>query len=236
MAERRDDTTKSRREVLTTLAAGAVALPAVAHGGVAPAPAEVCDPAAAGPNARHFPHLVVTTHLGQRARFYEDLIAGRTVMVNFMSIAGEAGHPVTANLARAQRFLGDRLGREVFLYSLTVDPRRDTPRDLAAFARRHGAREGWLFLNAEPDDVERLKRSFFVDRAAHHLGHASGPDCSRGLVRYGNEATGLWGSCPAIADPRWLAARLAWVSPAPPPTGPPRRRGPRAPMTEGGRS
>lgn len=227
---------KDRRQVLAALAAGAVALPALAQAEVSPPAEAACESADGGPNAARLPRVVVTTHLGERAVFYRDLVAGKTMMVNFMSIAGEAEIPVTANLARAQSFLGDRLGKDLFIYSLTVDPRRDTPAALAAFARRHGARPGWLFLNAQEDAVERLKAGFFVDRAAHHLGHASGPDCSRGLIRYGNEATGLWGSCPAIADPRWLAARLAWVSPEPLPSGPARRRGPRPLRRQGGRS
>ncbi len=218
---------KTRRKALAALAAGAAALPVLAQAGVSPAAEADCERTGVEPGAKHFPRVTVTSHLGERALFYEDLIASKTVMVNFMSIAGEAVRPVTANLARAQHFLGDRLGENVFIYSLTVDPQRDTPRALAAFARRHGARPGWLFLHAEEREIERLKASFFNDRASRHLGHATGPDCSLGLVRYGNAATGLWGSCPAVADPQWLAARLAWVSPAPAPSGPARRRGPR---------
>lgn len=228
---------KNRRQALTAIATGAVAVPAAALAGRAAEDNErVCEPAVEGPNAARFAGAVVTTHLGGRALFYEDLLAGKTAMVNFMSIAGEAEHPVTANLARAQEFLAGRLGRDLFIYSVTTDPQRDTPAALARFARRHGARPGWLFLNAGEGGVDRLKGSFFVDRVGHHLGHSAGPDCSRGLIRYGNEASGLWGACPATADPRWLAARLDWVSPKPAPGGAPRRRGPRPYAEKGGRT
>lgn len=217
---------KNRRELI---AGGAAALPGTVLGAEPREPAPCLAPGG-GPSGAYFPNPVLTTHLGSRVRFYDDLLAGRIVMVNFMSIAGEAKVPVTANLARAQRHLEGRLGRDVFLYSLTVDPANDTPRALASFAARHGARPGWLFLTGEESDLETLRSRFFVDRVARHQGHAgghaAGPDCSLGLLRYGNEAAGVWGSCPVVADPRWIAGRLAWVTPQERRAGRPRRRGP----------
>lgn len=102
----------------------------------------------------------------------------------------------------------DRLGRDVFLYSITIDPERDTPRALRQLAARHGTSPGWLFLTGEPAAIGLLYARLFAHDGA---GHASRPieDCSRGLLRYGNAAVGLWGSVPAKANPEWLATRLA---------------------------
>lgn len=228
-----------RRKILGTFAAGVAALPAaaLAHVGLGPAglgPAPA-DDSCVHPDARlaagrhgpgYFPNAVLTTHEGRRALFYDDLLAGKTVVIHFMSTAGLSSGGAgeiggVANLARVQEHLEkrfpERFGRNLFLYSLTVDPDVDTPRVLEDLARRHRAKPGWLFLTGEAEDLETIRSRFYVNpvAAAHTAAGHHGPvhDCSRGLLRYGNEALGLWGSCPASADPEWIAARLSWVSP-----------------------
>jgi protein SCO1/2 len=219
--------------MLAQLAAGAAAIPSVALGVSAqeshtPHAHDQSDCECArprnGPYAGYFPNVVVVTHEGRRALFYNDLLRGKTVLVNCMSVANESVYPVTANLARAQRLLGERAGREVFLYSITVDPEHDTPRALAEFADRHGVGPGWLFLTGTPDIVGLLRARLFADAGAH--AHGPKRDCSMGLVRYGNEAVGLWGSVPSKTDPEWIVRRLSWVSPRAHASGVPMRRGP----------
>lgn len=222
-----------RRRVL---AAGAAAIPDLAVGWTPPEPADAAACAsspgariAGGRNAGYIPNVVVETHERRRALFYDDLLLGRAVMINFMSVANDAVYSVTANLARVQPYLGDRLGRDVFMYSLTVDPEHDTPEVLRAFAARHGARPGWLFLTGDPADMELLRGRLYAHNGPHHPG-LSAKDCSRGLARYGNEAIGLWGSVPARSNPEWIARRLSWVAPREPTAAPFKRRGP-APAT-----
>ena len=181
--------------------------------------AEKCDrPAGVLPN------VVVHSHDGRRALFHDDLLAGRIVLIHCLSIATEPVYRSAERLARVQPFLGDRLGREIFFYSLSVDPERDTPRALKAFAERIGVGPGWLLLTGAPEDMELLRSRLFV--SSHH----HGGDCSMGLARYGNVAAGLWGSVPAQANPEWIAKRLDWIQRRERPSGPPRRRGP-GPLT-----
>lgn len=220
-----------RRRMLLQLAAAAAALPAVALG-AEDGPCE-CAPPRNGPYADYFPNVVVHTHEGRRALLYNDLLRGKTVLFNCMSIAGEPLHRPTASLLKVQSALGERAGRDVFLYSLTVEPERDTWRALAAFAEEQGVGPGWLFLTGKPDVIHTLRERLFADRAAvkHAGGHAHGPvgeDCSLGLVRYGNEAVGLWGSVPAQTAPEWIMKRLSWVESRRAPTGQFKRRGPSA--------
>ncbi len=174
-----------------------------------------------------FPDVVVHTHDGRRARFWSDLVRGRTVLLHVFSLRGEAEYPVAANLARVQALLGGRLGRDVFLYSLTTDPEHDTPAALRRFAEEHGAGPGWVFLTGEPAAMALLRARLFLHAAepGEHAGHEP-MDCARGLLRYGNAAAGLWGSVPARAEPAWIAERLAWMAPRARASGPPRRRGP----------
>ena len=226
-----------RRQVIAGLAgltgtAAAAALPSVAQG-------QAPEPAGCGLEPEYFPNVAVLTHTGRRARFYEDLLRDRVVLIHFLSEVDAEHDTVSENLAKAQALLGDRMGRDVFFYSIATQAERDTPRRLAALAERHGAGAGWLFLTAEPADLLTLKGRFFAQFFAHDAGHAGAhaaphhaapvEDCARGLLRYGNAARGLWGSVPAQADPRWIAERLLWVQPSRPTPaegGAPRRRGP----------
>lgn len=225
---------KDRRQILT---GGAGMLSELALGTAPAAEAAAdCDRPARGPHADYFPNRVLVTHEGRKALFYDDLLAGKTVLVHCMSVLREPDHPVVANVSRAYRIarrtLGARLGRDVFFYSMTVDPGHDTPAVLADFAAEHGAGPGWLFLTGEADDLDLLRGRLYVNPVAHaHAHHHGGPveDCSMGLARYGNEAAGVWGAVPLVADPEWIARRLEWVQPrerlagAP---GRPRRGGP----------
>jgi protein SCO1/2 len=198
-----------------------------------------CERPHNGPYSGYFPNVVVVTHEGRRALFYNDLLRGKVVLVNCMSIANELVYPVTANLARVQRLLGERAGREVFMYSITVDPEHDTPRALAEFAERHGVGPGWLFLTGTSETIATLRGRLFADAGGHaHSGHGKARDCSMGLVRYGNEAVGVWGSVPAKTEAEWIVRRVSWVTPRRSASGEhasttPKRRGP-APVSSGG--
>jgi hypothetical protein len=183
--------------------------------------------------AGYFPDVVVEAHDGRRGRFWSDLVRGKTVVLHVFSVRGDAAYPVAANLAKVQALVGERMGRDVFFYSLTAEPEHDTPRALRDFAAAHGAGPGWLFLTGEPAAMELLRSRLFLhdpgaDGAAAHAEHAAAPvqDCSRGLLRYGNAAAGLWGSVPGRTDPAWIAERIAWLTPRAPAEGAPRRRGP----------
>lgn len=233
-----------RRKMLAQLAAGAAAIPALSFGASAQEPHAghpheasaagkdgACARPAVGAYADYFPNVVVHTHDGRKALFYHDLLRDRAVLVNCMSIKNEALYAVMPNLVKVQRLLGERLGRDVFMYSLSVDPENDTPRALRAFAEKHGVKPGWLFLSARPEDVETVRGRLFAHGGAHgQHGSAPAKDCSMGLIRYGNEAVGLWGSVPSKAEPEWIVRRLSWVESRPAPAaGEFRRRGPFAP-------
>jgi protein SCO1 len=180
-----------------------------------------------GPLAHLFPNIVVQTHEGQRALFYDDLLRGKIVMINFMSVKREADFPVSRNLAKVQQLVRERLGHSLFMYSITVDPEHDTPRVLKAFADKHGAAPGWMFLTGEPAAIQSLRSRVFISGESHDHGAGPAQDCSLALIRYGNEAVGLWGSVPAKTDPEMIAMRLSWIRREQPSNGTPRRAGPK---------
>src|SRR5687767_13374579 len=81
---------------------------------------------------RYFPNLVLTNHLGKKVRFYDDLIKDKIVIFNMMYAKCEGiCMPITRNLVKVQQLLGDRMGRDIFMYSFTLKPQEDTPSKLA---------------------------------------------------------------------------------------------------------
>lgn len=206
---------KSRRQFLTL---GASALPTLALTACAtqaplklaavatdPKDGASCRKGGAGASAKYFPSLVVLTHEGRKAWFYDDLIKGKIVGINFMSVRGEAKLPVTANMAKVQDLVGERLGRDVFLVSITTDPEHDTPAALEAFAKQHGAKDGWVFVTGKPEEINTLM---------HHLGahgHGGGAG-NHHSFRYGNENYARWASFHALAQPEEIAQRFDWVT------------------------
>jgi protein SCO1/2 len=150
------------------------------------------------------------THDQRTVRFYEDLIKDKVVIINFMYAECDGICPgMTANLVKVQKRLGSRVGRDIFMYSVTLEPVHDTPPVLNEYARAHGAGPGWTFLTGRPSDVEQLRRSLgFVDPdpvvdkdKANHIGN----------IRYGNEPAMLWAACPGLADPDWIVESISWV-------------------------
>src|SRR3989442_8677148 len=100
-----------------------------------------------GPRAGYFPNAILRTHQNKPVRFHDDLIKGKVVLINFMYTNREAPCPrQTANLAAVQRALGDRVGRDIFMYSITLKPEEDTPKVLQEYAKSNGAKPGWLSL------------------------------------------------------------------------------------------
>lgn len=204
-----------RRELISTMAKGAAllvpALPVLALSGESTKQSHAtatCSAPPGGRGAHYFPNVPVIDHEGEMAVFYRDLIKDKVVVINFMSIAFHEKYPITQNLAGLQDLVGDHLGKDVFMYSITFDPVHDTPGALKAFADRFDARPGWSFLTGRPADVKAIQDRFFttIDGATHHgkAAHCEG-DCSRGIVRIGNERLGRWAAVPSRSRPEVMA-------------------------------
>lgn len=159
--------------------------------------------AAAGPRADYFPNLVLQTHEGRKLRFYDDVVSGKIVVFNMMYTACSGVCPGnTANLLRVQEALGSRLGRDIFMYSLTLRPEFDTPRALQAYMTQFGIKPGWTFLTGKPADVDIIRRKLgFFDSDPAIDGDISQ---HTGMVRIGNAVRDRWVMTPALASPRQI--------------------------------
>ena len=167
------------------------------------------------PGKGRFPNVSLTTHHGKQVRFYDDVIRGNKInIINMMytqcpDVCGGA----LVNMARAHKLLGERMGREVFMYSITLDPRQDTPKVLARHAELLGAGAGWTFLTGQEGDIQRLRRALgFVD-----IDPVVDRDLRShtGMLRAGNDSLERWISCPAWAPAKQLAQSALWIGLAP---------------------
>jgi len=164
-----------------------------------------------GKSRSSFPNTSLITHEGKSVRFYDDLLRGKTVLINMMYAQCEGICPgMTANLSRVQKALGDQVGRTVFMYSLTLQPDQDTPAVLADYVQMHRIRPGWKFLTGNRADIEAVRGSLgFYDRD---------PEIDRdkaqhtGMVLIGNDSLNRWCSTPAMREPAQIVAAIRMMN------------------------
>jgi protein SCO1/2 len=159
-------------------------------GGVSEAP----KTAAESPAQHYFGEIPLVDQDGRTLRLYSDLLKGRVVVIDAMFTSCTGACPLMGdNLAKLQDWLGDRLGKDIYLLSFSVDPGNDTPARLKEYAARLKARPGWLFLTGTQENV---------DAALTKLGqHAETRDAHSNLFLIGNDKTGLWKKAFGLAKP-----------------------------------
>ena len=162
--------------------------------------------------AEWFTNVAVTAHDGTTFRFYDDLLKGKIVLVNFFySECDELCPLATQNLAAVRELLGPRVGRDIFMYSISLRPERDTPERLAAYAKTYGVGPGWLLLTGKPDDIDLLRhRLGFVDSDP---AQDADPEQHLGTVRIANEPLHRWIMTPALLNPAAIVRAVKRVIP-----------------------
>ena len=144
------------------------------------------EPAAQPSGAqKYFSDVILVNQNGEKMRFYSDLLQGKTVIINsFFATCQGSCLPLLRNLQKVQEALGDRLGKDARIISISVDPAMDTPAALKAYADKMQAKPGWYFLTGDKASVEFALKKLgqFVEDKQNHLN----------LFIIGNERTGLW--------------------------------------------
>jgi len=193
---------KSRRSILTMLAASQV----VGSG----AGSASDDGSRDRTQARYFPNVELTTHEGKKVRFYDDLIKDKIVIINFMYAECKGICPgITANLLKVQKLLGNRIGRDIFMYSITLKPEEDSPQDLRHYVQMHRVKPGWLFLTGKPDEIDALRRKLGFSNTNPKLDNDKTNHI--GMIRYGNEPRQWWAMCPGQAHAEWIVESILWM-------------------------
>lgn len=184
------------------------------------------DVAAAGPTPRdggsrwganYFPNVPLITHEGRSVRFFDDLIKGKVVVINFIYTTCPDSCPLeTARLREVQGILGDRVGKDVFMYSISIDPATDTPEVLNAYAKRYQVGPGWLFLTGTEANITLLRKKLGLYIAEIQDGSN---DHNLSCI-IGNQATGRWMKASPFENPYVLASQIGswlhnWKTPEP---------------------
>ncbi|MEN9411531.1 MAG: hypothetical protein RL216_3505 [Pseudomonadota bacterium] len=161
--------------LLQALALGMVLLAGLA---LAPARADVRG-------AEYFTNLTLTTSEGEEVQFFEDVLKDRIVVVNFFyTSCTDLCSLGTARLAQVYEWLGERMGRDVFFVSITLDPENDTPEKLADFAKGFDIDKGWTFLTGSRENIDAIR--FKLGEKAQAL------SLHRTDMVIGNAKTGVW--------------------------------------------
>jgi cytochrome oxidase Cu insertion factor (SCO1/SenC/PrrC family) len=105
----------------------------------------------------YFTDLPVIAQDGSKLRFYTDVLKDRIVLISLFYTKCPEACPLTAQkLAEVQAVLGEDLGDRIYLISVSVDPKNDTPEAVRQYAEKFRARDGWLFLTGEHEDMQMI--------------------------------------------------------------------------------
>lgn len=158
-----------------------------------------------------FSNVLLTTQHGRQVRFYDDLVKDRTVVINLMySGCGEVCPANSAQLARLNALLGERMGRDITMLSISIDPVADTPQRLKQYWTTFGAKPGWLFLTGKPAEIDKLRREL----GAYDLDPALDADPTQhaGYAMIGNDAANRWIVVPLLMSTPQLVGSILRVA------------------------
>lgn len=163
-----------------------------AHEGHTPAtPATPTETPAKGttttvaPNSLKIPDTVVYNQHGRKLNFYTDLVRGKTVAINFIfTTCTTICPPLTATFRKVQQELGERVGRDIELISISVDPTTDVPERLKEFSAKFKVAPGWTFVTGSKPEIDQLLSA---------LGAGVGDKNDHTpMLLIGNDAAGYW--------------------------------------------
>ncbi len=120
----------------------------------------------------YFSNLELINQDGETVRFFDDVLKDKVVVISFIFTNCEGACPlITHKLTLVRDRMEGQIGAPVRFVSLSLDPARDTPAAMKAFAKTHHAdHEGWVFLTGKPENLDSIiKRlgQFTDDIEAH---------------------------------------------------------------------
>lgn len=143
---------------------------------------------------KYFTNVELVNHRGDRRKLYADLLKGKVVVINsFFATCKDSCPVMLSSFAKIQEHFADRVGKDLSLISITVNPVNDTPQVLAALAEQWKATPGWQFLTGDKANV---------NAALYKLGQAvENRESHSNIFIIGNEATGLWKKARGLSKP-----------------------------------
>lgn len=179
-----------------------------------PAAPAALPAAASGPAQRALeikvPDVQVLDQDGRKRHFFDELVKGRTVAVNFVfTSCTSICTPLAATFKGMQDELARRGVNDAQLISVSVDPLNDTPQELLKFARKFGAGPNWTFVTGSRKSIDAILLAFGVGTST------SDPSDHSPIVFLGHEPTRRWTRAHGLAAPAVLARQLLDLRAAP---------------------
>ncbi|MCU0122223.1 SCO family protein [Pseudomonas sp. B2M1-30] len=135
-----------------------------------------------------FANVPLLDENGKTVRLEQDLVQGKIVVMGFIYTSCTTVCPVVSSImGKVQTALGSRVGKEVQLVSISIDPQRDDPKRLRDYARAFQKGPGWSWITGSPQSInETLKGlgSFSGDFKNHQPLILVGDGNSRHWTRY----------------------------------------------------
>jgi protein SCO1/2 len=161
-----------------------------------------CKQINVGRETKFLPDLVLLDQNGRKVRFYTDLIKDKSVLISFFYTS--CGYTCLRQgkvFADLQTELGKRLGKDIFLISVTRDPGTDTPERLKSWGKQYGARKGWTLITGRKTDMAKL------------VGHLTGdplgrPEMHSPFIYIGNDKKNKWAATYGLATPKTLVKQI----------------------------
>jgi len=103
------------------------------------------------------PEVRLVDSTGRDRVLGKDVLGSRLAIVDFIYTSCTSVCPVLSSvLGAVQDDLGPRLGTEVEMVSVSIDPAADTPSRMREYAERFGAGPEWTFLTGSKPEIDRL--------------------------------------------------------------------------------
>lgn len=151
------------------------------------------------------PDVELVDQDGNPVRLRALLSGNKAVVADFVFTTCTTVCPVLSGiLSRMQDGLGDHLGKDVIMVSVTLDPARDTPAKLKAYAKRWKSRPGWTWLTGPKDTVEKVLRGM----GAYTPNFTDHPP----MVLVGDARTGAWTRYNGFPDTKLILARVGEIN------------------------
>jgi protein SCO1/2 len=142
-------------------------------------------------NLKYFTDRTMITHEGRELRFYSDLLKGKVVLINFFYSNCPTAQMSLITMFKLQKMLGNQLGADMYLLSISVDPERDSLKAIQDYAAKFNPQKGWLFLTGTKENMDAINV---------RLGNRNpNPEFHQQLFLLGNLRTGHWMKLPETA-------------------------------------
>jgi protein SCO1/2 len=179
-----------------------------ASGQEARQPANQAGPSPEGQKSdqkKEIPDAELFNQDGKKIHFYSDLIKDKVVIVSLFFTSCASICPMQGDsLSKLQATLGDRLGRDIYLVSVSMDPEGDPPERLKIWGLQFGARPGWTLVTGKKSEIDKVAMAL------------TGVPAVKGehspVVFVGSDKTGRWIRAYGLAEPARFASLIAEVT------------------------